>query len=47
MPPIKTSGTIKLENIPELVFRLAFVLRGFLAVVPVLRIVVFRVAIII
>jgi len=47
MPPIKTSGTIKLENIPEPVFRLAFVLRGFLAVVRVLRIVVFRVAIII
>ncbi len=45
MPALKMSGIIKLDNVPEPFLRLAGVLRGLFAAVPVLRRVVFCTAI--
>ena len=45
MPALKTSGTIKFDNVPEFFLRLAGVLRGLFAAVPVLRRVVLCIAI--
>ncbi len=45
MPALKTSGIIKLDNFPETFLRLAVVLRGLFAAVPVLRRVLVGIAI--
>ena len=45
MPALKTSGIIKFDNVPEFFLRLAGLLRGLFAAVPVLRRVVFCTAI--